>query len=115
MFNISSNPAESMNKKLKLSCTKSTITFHRTCRILSEFKTVFLADFETHVQGDKLYRRKSSTVLRESMLLDIVHEYEHLVDTNLLLEPDFDSIITFCLRLGSVGKPTTLHVPDVAV
>ena len=89
-----------------------TIPFHTACRILNEFKTDFLTDFETQVRGDKLNRRKSSTVLRESMLLDIVREYDYYVDTNMLLEPDLHTIINFCLRLGSVGKPTNFHLSE---
>ena len=46
------------------------------------------------------------------MLLDIVREYDFLVDSSFLLEPDFDTIINFALRLGSVGKPTNFHLPD---
>ena len=112
-FNISSNPAESVNKKLKVFCTKGTISFHRACRTLKEFKVSYISDFENQVRGERLNPRKSSTVLRECMLLDIVREYDYYVDTCLLIEPDFDTIIHFCLRLGSVGKPTKFHLPSL--
>ena len=50
-------------------CTKGTINFHRACRILNEFKGCYISDFESQVRSNKLNRQKSTTVLREGMLL----------------------------------------------
>ena len=49
-------------------------------------------------------RRKTSTVSRENEILTIIKEYDYFVDSNFLLEPDYQKIIDFTLRLGSVGK-----------
>ena len=110
-FNISSNTAESVNKKLKVFCIKGTINFHRACKTLKKFKTSYVTDFESQVRGDKLNPRKSVTLTRENKILDIIREYDYLVDSSFLLEPDPETIINFALRLGTIGKSLD-DVPD---
>ena len=111
-FNISTNPAESINHQLKLHCTTGTITFHKACAILQKFKTHYIQEHESRVRQNCLNRRRSDVVRRETDLENIISEHDSYLDTcsfTQCLEPDVDTIISFAFRLGAVGKTSNVE------
>ena len=112
-FNISTNPAESINKQLKLHCTTGTITFHKACDILKQFKTHYIQEHESRVRQNSLNRRRSVTVRRENDIENIISEHDYYVDNSAnftsLLEPPIDTIISFSYRLGNIGKTSNVE------
>ena len=72
---------------------------------MRKFKIKYISDFEYKVIGDNLNCRKPSTKRREKEILEIVREYDDLVDSLIFaIEPDLNTVISYAIRLGSAGK-----------
>ena len=80
-FNTSTNCAEVTNRKLKVLCGNGKISFHEACRILEDFKTTYVSGFQHHVKKDNLNPRSKKALNRESNLLEIMTEWDSLIDS----------------------------------
>lgn len=80
-FNTSKNCAEVTNRKLKVLCGNGKISFHEACRILKDFKTTYVSGFQHHVKKDNLNPRSKKALNRESNLLEIMTEWDSLIDS----------------------------------
>ena len=69
---------ETINKQLKTAADASLLTLNRTCRVLKDFKIVYLKLHERCIVKGKLNRKRPLPIKREKNLAEILSNFNDL-------------------------------------
>ena len=113
-FNMSTNSAEVINRKLKNLAGNGKISFPTVCRKLRTFKEDYLVDYHHKVRHDNFNPRRKKVVRREEALLDLVREFSNLPFLEQFNDPQVGepTVIQYCKKFARVNRHLKLGTQD---
>ena len=99
IVDLTTNPLERINRRLKETCSTGHISFHKCCRTLHKFKTTYVKEYDFQITGNNLQnRRNSQTIARHQEILKILDQWS-------LFNNDCKSsfCISYFMKFGTVN------------
>ena len=106
-YNTTTNPIESINSQLKRACHQGHISWRKSLKIIHDFKAKYLTQSEHHLVNNNLNRRKSTTIIRQNEMKDIITRFSNLFPDQQALQA-----VDISFRIGSISTVKNFTTTD---
>ena len=109
-IDLTTNPLERINRKLKDICSTGHISFHKCCRTLHKFKSEYIKDYDFQITGNNPQNRRSAlTKTRHQEILKIFDQWSSF---NSDCKSSF--CVIYSMKFGKVDIFST-YSPELSV